>query len=115
MKKQYRIKKSSEIESVLKNKDSYGNKYFTVYKKNSETSYFRYAISVGKKIGNAVRRNRVKRQMRVIISNMCDQLYSIDIFIVAKPSVNELSFDEMKKHLKYLFKKLNVKIKGESY
>ncbi len=114
MKKQYRVKKSSEIEKILKAKNCYGNKYFTVYKKeNDETNYFRYAISVGKKIGNAVIRNRVKRQIRAIIDNMCDPLFNIDVFIVVKTNIHDIDFLEMQKQLKYLFKKLNIKIKGE--
>ncbi len=114
MKKQYRIKKSSEIEQVLKNKQSYGNKYFTVYKKeNLETKNFRYAISAGKKIGNAVVRNKVKRQVRSIISELCDITPNIDVFIIVKPLVLSLDFSQMKKQVTYLLKKNNIKIKGE--
>lgn len=50
MNKQYRIKKSSEIELVLKKGRKAYSKYFTIYKlDNSETSHFRFATSVGKK------------------------------------------------------------------
>lgn len=114
MKKQYRVKKSYEIENIIKNKQSVGNKYFNLYKKeNCETTNFRYAISVGKKIGNAVRRNRVKRQVRSIIDNICIIDLKIDVFVVCKSTINDIDFLEMKKQLIYLFKKNNIKIKGE--
>lgn len=113
MKKKYRVKKSSEIENIIKNRQSSGNKYFNVYKKINETKYFRYAISVGKKIGNAVNRNRVKRQIRSIIDEISVIDQSLDVFIVCKQTINDIDFKEMKKQLIYLFKKNNIEIKGE--
>ena len=65
MQKNYRIKKSSEIEQVMKNGRSKANPYFIVYKyKKTDNENFRIAISVGKKIGNAVERNKVNRYIR---------------------------------------------------
>ncbi|MCR5705666.1 MAG: ribonuclease P protein component [Acholeplasmatales bacterium] len=111
MRKKYRVKRNEEIESIIKNHKSYGNKYFNVYIKQSETTYFRYAISVGKKIGIAVTRVKRKRQLRSIIDNMIDINQSLDILVVAKPTINDLEFDEMRRQLAYLFKKLNIKMK----
>ena len=62
MKKEYRVKKGSEIESIMKKRLSTGNRYFVVYKKeNHENTHFRTAISVSKKFGNAVKRNKIKK------------------------------------------------------
>jgi len=114
MKKQYRVKKSSEIESILKNRKYSSNSYFTIYKKNNkETSHFRYAMSVNKKIGHAVVRNRLKRQVRAIIRefNIID---NVDIFIIVRNKILNLSFQEMKKQLEDLFKKQKLIKKGEN-
>ena len=107
MKKQYRVKKNQEIELILKEKKYCGNQYFTVYKKtNSETSHFRYAISVGKKIGNAVLRNKIKRQVTAIIDNLNINLNSnTDVFVIVRPKVKEIDFTKMKLQLEYLFNK----------
>lgn len=114
MKKQYRVKRNEEIEAILKNHKNYGNKYFNVYiKQNDETNYFRYAISIGKKIGNAVTRNRRKRQIRSIIDTIIILEQPVDVFIVGKPTINNIDFLEMKSQLIYLLKKLNINIKGE--
>ncbi len=113
MKKIYRVKKNQEIESILKNHNSSGNKYFNIYIKENETKYFRYAISVGKKVGNAVVRNRRKRQIRSIIDNIIILEQPVDIFIVGKPTINLIDFNEMKNQLIYLLKKLNICVKGE--
>lgn len=113
MNKQYRVKKSDEIEMILKNHKSMANKYFVVYKKeNYEALNFRYAISVGKKLGNAVVRNRVKRQMRSIIDSIIVPDLKMDVFVVARPSVCELSYTKMYQNIIYLFNKLNIENKG---
>ncbi|MBR3618027.1 MAG: ribonuclease P protein component [Acholeplasmatales bacterium] len=107
MKKQYRVKKNQEIELILKNKKYSSNQYFTLYKRtNPETSHFRYAISVGKKIGNAVLRNKIKRQVTAIIDNLNLNLDSnTDVFIIVRPKVLEIDFNTMKSQLEYLFNK----------
>ena len=112
MKKKYRVKRNEEIESIIKNHNNYGNKYFNVYKKQNETTYFRYAISVGKKIGIAVIRVKRKRQLRDIIDNLIDFNQNLDVLVVAKATINDLEYDEMRNQLIYLFKKLNINIKN---
>lgn len=113
MNKQYRVKKSQEIEQILIQKKSFGNKYFVVYKKeNSEATNFRYAISVGKKVGNAVMRNKVKRQIRSIVDSLLVPTLKMDVFVVARPNVCNITYEEMVKQITYLFKKLNIETKG---
>ncbi len=109
MKKEYRIKKSQEIEKVLRAKKSVGNKYFVVYKMaNKNFTHYRVALSVGKKYGIAVKRNEMKRRLRHIIRDTSSCLDSMDIFIVAKPSSNDLSFEQIEKEVLYLLNKNNL-------
>ena len=114
MKKQYRVKKSEEIEKIIKEKNYKSNPYITLYKKeNTETGHFRYAISVGKKIGNAVERNRIKRLITAVIDNLdIDLDSSTDVFIIARVAIKDLSYLELRKQLEYLFRKQKL-IKGE--
>lgn len=109
MKKEFRIKKSDEILRVLNNKKYKSNKYFTVYiLKNEETKSFRYALSVGEKIGNAVLRNKVKRQLREIIRNNIDITKEMDLLILARPACANLTYAKKEFELLFLFKKLNI-------
>lgn len=113
MKKQYRVKKSKEIEGILKNHKLSSSPYFTLYmKEQNETNHFRYAMSVGKKIGNAVVRNRIKRQIRAVIRNL-NVVPNVDVFIVAKGKVLDLTFQEIEKDINYLFQKQKLLVKGE--
>lgn len=115
MKKQYRVKKSKEIEDIIKRHRRFSTPYFTIYIKEQkhETNHFRYAMSVGKKIGNAVVRNHLKRQIRAILRkfNVCP---TVDVFIVAREKVNELNFREIEKELIFLFSKQKLLVKGEN-
>ena len=93
----------------MKKGEKLGSKYFVIYKlENNETTHFRFATSVGKKIGNAVVRNLTKRRIRATIDKFDLSLKKMDVFIIAKSSVNDLTFDDYVKQIGYLLKKLNI-------
>ena len=108
MKKEHRVKKGSAIEMIMKARKSTGNRFLVVYKKeNHDNTHFRAAISVSKKYGNAVKRNKIKRQVREIVSKL-DILPNYDIFIVIKNNANTLEFSDIKRDIEMLIKKQNI-------
>lgn len=108
MKKEYRVKKSSEIEDIIKKRKSVGNTHFVVYKsENHDQSHFRFAVSVPKKFGNAVQRNKIKRQIREIVAKQ-DIIDQVDFFIVVKKGASILEFTEIKKSIEWLLNKQNI-------
>lgn len=108
MNKAYRVKKGTEIEAIIKERHSVGNRHFVVYqKKNHEINHYRFAVSVSKKYGKAVQRNRIKRQVREIFRAM-DLAPEFDIFVVVKVPASELSFAEMTSTLEQLARKLHI-------
>ena len=108
MKKAYRIKKNDEIQQLIRKKQTVGNSYFVLYYiENHENEHFRYAISVPKKYGIAVKRNLMKRRIREILK-IQEFKNNIDFFIVAKPKATDLSFLEINKKLNNLFVKANI-------
>jgi ribonuclease P protein component len=109
MKKEYRVKKGSDIERIMKQRQSFGNKYFVMYKLyRGDQNHFRYAISVPKKLGHAVDRNKIKRQIRSIIAGFKIK-DGYDLFIVCKPMANQLTFNNIQIHLEDFFVRLDVK------
>ncbi|MDE5565412.1 MAG: ribonuclease P protein component [Anaeroplasmataceae bacterium] len=114
MKKEYRVKKSKEIEEILKRKRFSSNSYFIIYvKEQNETSHFRYAMSVSKKIGDAVIRNRLKRQIRAIMRNFTIK-NGYDLFIIARNPIKSISFLQMSDQLEFLLQKQKLLVKGEN-
>ncbi|UUV98392.1 ribonuclease P protein component [Vagococcus luciliae] len=110
MKKAYRIKKEKEFQKIIENKQSFANRNFIVYVYESpENVHFRVGLSVGKKVGNAVMRNRVKRLMRTSLYDMKEMVQSnYNIVLIARPQVINLSLDEVKKNIQHVFKLANL-------
>lgn len=101
MKKINIIKKEKEINDIIKNGFRKSNKYFSVYKKiNENNKYYRFCICVSKKLGNAVNRNKNKRQIKDIVDKSKIKFSkSSDYVIILKKEINELEFEEKKKFL----------------
>ena len=107
MKKNNIIKKSFEINKIINNKDMYKNKYLYIYKDRNNLNKYRFAICVSKKIGNAVTRNKIKRQIKDIIdkSNLVFK-NDTDYVIILRKEINNLDYNEIKNNLIDLFQKL---------
>ncbi len=95
MKKINIVKKNEEFKKVLNNRKTIGNKYIVIYYKENELNRNRYGISVSKKIGNAVIRNKIKRQVKNIIDKNENlfKKYQDYIIIMKKPFL-DLTFKE---------------------
>lgn len=106
MKKINIIKDSNQINNVLNKKNCIKNKYFYIYKDINEEKNYRFAICVSKKIGNAVRRNKIKRQLKDIIdkSNLIFKTNTDYVIIVSK-EINNIKFSDMKESLINLLSK----------
>ncbi|MDE5630927.1 MAG: ribonuclease P protein component, partial [Bacilli bacterium] len=77
-----------------------------IYNKERAPKFPRFGLAVGKKIGNAVTRNRVKRQIRSIIDNNKNLFKnSKDYIIIVKRNFLDLSFQDMERELKSLLEK----------
>ena len=101
MKKSYRVKKEAEFQEVFTQGKSCANRMFVVYMiEKPEQKHFRVGISVGKKIGNAVARNWVKRRIRQSLTELKPQLkQDCDFIVIARPSAAVISMADAKKNL----------------
>ena len=62
MKKKYIVKNSRDFEKIIKDGKCKKNISFIIHSKKNELEYDKYGISVSKKLGNAVFRNKYKRK-----------------------------------------------------
>jgi len=107
LKKAYRVKKNSEFQDILRTGKSFANRELVIYyKKSFNQDHFRIGISVGKKIGNAVTRNRIKRLIReAFIQLKNDIIPNVDIIIIARKPTEFMDGNQMKRSLVHLLKK----------
>lgn len=110
MKKEYRIKKSKEFQAVFQKGRSTANRQFVVYVlEKKEQDFFRIGLSVSKKIGNAVTRNRVKRLIRQVFLEEKEHLKSgMDYVVIARQPTAEMNYTEVKRSLLHVFKKADM-------
>jgi len=107
MKKKFRIKANKEFQYVFQNGESFANRQLVIYYlQKSGQSHFRIGLSVGKRIGNAVIRNQIKRYLRQAFHELeknVEQPY--DIVIIARQPTGKMNFHQIKKSLVHLLKK----------
>lgn len=110
MRKSYRVKKEAEFQRVFTQGKSCANRQFVVYMiEKPEQVHFRVGISVGKKIGNAVARNWVKRRIRQSLTELKPQLkQDCDFIVIARPGVAWMEMVEVKDHLIHVLRLANV-------
>lgn len=114
IKKTYRVKRSKDFDQIFAAKHSFANKKFVVYTLNVQQPHFRVGISVSKKLGHAVVRNRIKRLIRHAVSDLSPQLEKVDFVIIARSGVQEMSFEEIKKNLRHVLKLSKIYVDGEN-
>ena len=101
MKKVNRITSNEDFATIIHSTKPIRSECFLVYGKTNNLIYGRVGLSVSKKLGNAVIRNRIKRQVRA----MCDELinysnFTYDVVIIVRiPYLNQ-EFSLLKQMLK---------------
>lgn len=92
-----RIKDSKDFAITIKTGKAYRNKSYTVHIAKNGLTYTRVGISVSTKVGNAVVRNRIKRQIRAIVRELVDfNAQSFDIVIIARKPFLDVGFNDNK-------------------
>ncbi|MCD7948733.1 MAG: ribonuclease P protein component [Erysipelotrichaceae bacterium] len=109
MKKEYRIKKNQDFQKIIKKKKNVSNQCFVVYYEQNE-SHMRVGISVSKKLGNAVVRNKIKRQVRMMIKEVFDEKKDMDYIVIVRNKYLNCSYKDNLKELRYLYDKINKRM-----
>lgn len=110
MKTDHRLKKNKEFQAVFREKKSKANRQFVVYQLDrKEQPHFRFGLSVSKRVGNAVVRNRIKRRIRETVRELEPRLCkSKDYVIIARKPTADMDFHEIKSSLIHVFKRAGV-------
>lgn len=105
MKKINIVKESKDFETAIKKGTLKKNKHFILYYIDTEHKNYRFGLSVGKKIGNAVVRNKTKRKLKSIVDNNINYYQNgRDYIIIVKRSCLELSFQDLEQSFIHIIK-----------
>lgn len=107
MKKINILKNSRDFERIIKKYKPYKYKDYIIYLERNTNDVYKFGLSVGKKIGNAVERNKVKRQLKSIIDQK-DYQNNFNCIIIVGRGINEKTFEERKENLLVALKNLNL-------
>lgn len=107
MKKINIIKKNLDFDRIIKSNKPFRYKDYVIYLERNTNDVYKFGLSVGKKIGNAVTRNKYKRRLKNIIDEKNYQNNFNCIIIVGKGILSR-SFDEMKENLFKAFELLKL-------
>ncbi len=112
MQSDMRLKKTAEFKKVYHYGESIANRELVLYvMERPNTNTFRFGISVSKKIGNAVIRNRVKRLIKEVIRSIMVQHQlkeHKDIVIIARAPTANMNYADFDRSLKHLFRKMRL-------
>ena len=84
MKVKYRVKTHEDFQEVIKAKQTVSNRIYVLYYKKNNLDHSRVGISASKKLGNAVVRNKIRRQIRMMAKEVIDFDFSIDYCIIVR-------------------------------
>lgn len=106
MKKDYRLKKNEEFSRIINKRKHISNASFTLYYDKKLKDIARIGISVSKKLGNAVMRNKIKRQVRMMCLKLIDfNKCEFDYVIIVKKAYLDKNYKDNILYLEKLIKK----------
>lgn len=92
MKKKNRVCKNHEFSSIIARRTCIKTPAFVFYYVSRKEDSARIGISVGKKLGGAVQRNRIKRQVRAMADTVFDYDEPFDGVIIVRPEFLKNSY-----------------------
>lgn len=109
-----RIKANEDFGLAIKTGRTFRADSFLLHVRKNDLSHIRVGISVSKKMGNAVIRNFIKRQIR----SMCDShidysLLSLDIVLIVRRSFLDKNYEENNNALKNILSVISKEYTNE--
>lgn len=96
MKRINRILKRQEFVEIIKGTPVIKTKHYVIHFRENSYNYSRIGISVSRKNGHAVVRNKIRRQIRSMITKNYDLTKPLDLVIIVRMnySIEEFSLEE---------------------
>lgn len=86
MKVKYRVKTHEDFQKIIHDNKKVSSLGYVIYFKKNEIDHSRVGISTSKRLGNAVVRNRIRRQVRVMARDIISLNQKMDYVIIVRNS-----------------------------
>ena len=111
MKHTVALKQNHEFRRLYNKGKSAVSPYFAVYCRKNHRPMSRLGITTGVKLGNAVKRNRVRRRIRELYrTNEQNILCGYDIVVVARTRAIFAKYSDLEQSFRKLMKKLELTV-----
>lgn len=110
MKKALRVKRNEDFQTIIQAKCSVACKEFVLYSLKNEFEHVRIGFSVSKKLGNAVNRNRIKRQVREMADVVFDKNQACDYVLIVRKGYLDKDFQANLASLNTLYTRMQKQI-----
>ena len=104
----HRLKKNSQFNFIYKKGEKVHTDNFTLFIVKSKYPSYKIGFVVGKKLGKANKRNKLKRRMREIVRNLNIPSFC-NYILLARDKAAELDFVSIKNELTKIFEKYEKK------
>lgn len=113
MKIKYRVKSHEDFQKVVHSGKCEKSKSFVIYYLDKGLEHHRIGISAPVKLGNAVVRSTIRRQVRSMIREEIKDLNSYDFVIIVRKEYCFKTYQENSQDLNNLFLRIRRKIDEE--
>jgi ribonuclease P protein component len=96
--REQRLRRERDFAAVYQRGRSWSNQLLAVRTLPAAGSKSRFGFAVGKRVGGAVVRNRVKRRLRALVRGL-DHAEGWDVVIIARPDAASADFDRLRSAL----------------
>ncbi|AOZ92855.1 ribonuclease P protein component [Paenibacillus crassostreae] len=110
MQKRLRLRNRADFSRVYRHGKSFANRQFVTYWfTKKEVEQFRVGISVSKKVGNAVVRNRLRRMVKEIVRHHQSELIEhIDLVFIVRNGALDMPYKDMEKSILHVLRKASL-------
>lgn len=108
--KSLRLRNRADFSRVYRHGKSFANHQFVVYWfRKKEVEKFRVGISVSKKVGNAVVRNRMRRLVKEIVRHHEGKLIEhVDMVFIVRKGALDMPYKDLEKSVLHVLRKASL-------